>query len=306
MDEKLERFFNAINFNKDYYKYFVNASVKDVLLAKKTNKMRLVMNIDNLVPIEVFEELCSCGKTLKGADDVRYKFIVKNNNELFDVYFNYYFDILVSKCPMLKSINRNNIKFEDNNIIFHVLNDVEEEKIKSLKEKIETFLIDMGFDDVNVDAVINEEERKKLIDKIEHEDVTPSNKKVLKQIKGGVIVGASSQIKNLTNDQKNVIVIGQVFGSVEEMFTKSGWYIISFNITDFTDSMVCKMFTKDEAEKHDYIDGIKAGKWYKCKGSVSFNERSKDYEYSINSMEEFDKEEIKTCSYYDESNGWIN
>ena len=129
MDEKLERFFNAINFNIDYYKYFINASVTDVLLAKKSNKMRLVIKIDNLIPIEVFKELCVCGKTLKGAEDVRYKFIVENNNKLLEDYFNYYFDVLVSKCPMLRAINRNKIIIEDNNITFQVLNKAEKDKI---------------------------------------------------------------------------------------------------------------------------------------------------------------------------------
>ena len=65
------------------------------------------------------------------------------------------------------------------------------------------------------------------------------------------------------------------------------------NITDYTDSIVCKMFTKDEEEKKFFLDNIKPGKWYKCKGNIAYNQRSNDYEYSINSMEEFDKETIK-------------
>ena len=73
----------------------------------------------------------------------------------------------------------------------------------------------------------------------------------------------------------------------------SGWNIISFDITDYTDSMICKMFTKDEDEKNSYLDNIKPGKWYKCRGNVAYNQRSNDYEYSINSIEEFDRENIK-------------
>ena len=57
IDEKLERFFNAINFSKSFTKYFEGASVKDVLLNMKKNRMTLVLNITESLPIEVFKEL---------------------------------------------------------------------------------------------------------------------------------------------------------------------------------------------------------------------------------------------------------
>ena len=78
MDSKLERFLNAINFDKKYYECFSNAIVKDVLLTKKTNKMTLIIDIDKLLPIDVFKELMESSLTLKGADKVRFKFNVKS------------------------------------------------------------------------------------------------------------------------------------------------------------------------------------------------------------------------------------
>ena len=57
-DNKLERFFNAINFDKNFTVFFEEASVKEVLLNKKINRMTLVINIDDLPPINVFKSLC--------------------------------------------------------------------------------------------------------------------------------------------------------------------------------------------------------------------------------------------------------
>ena len=91
-DEKLIRFFNTINFDEQFYSCFENASVKEVLLNKKINRMTLIIDIDNLPPIGVFCELCEKAQDLKGADSVRLKFNVLNNNKLFEDYFNYYFD----------------------------------------------------------------------------------------------------------------------------------------------------------------------------------------------------------------------
>ena len=49
-DNKLERFFNAIDFNKDYEEYFTNAKVMDVRLNKELNRMTLLINLDTEVP----------------------------------------------------------------------------------------------------------------------------------------------------------------------------------------------------------------------------------------------------------------
>ncbi len=293
MDEKLERFFNAINFNKDYIHYFKNASVKDVLLAKKINRITVVINIDELIPIDVFKELFTSGKTLKGAESVRYKFIVENNNKYFEDYFNYYFDILISKCPMLVCIDRNKITFDNNKITFQVLNKVEKEKIESLSEKITIFLTDMGFDDVEVYANINEEERIKFKESIEREEEKIIKKEETKVLKGKSVMGEASSIKNLITTERNVIVHGEVFGieGKDIISRKDGrrWFIITLKITDYTDSIMSTIFTGDESEYNNLLSNIKTGKWYKFRGNITFNQRSNDYEYSINDIEELDK-----------------
>ena len=89
MDEKLERFLKTIDFNKENYSYFDNASVKEVLLTKKTNRMTLILNLDKLLPIDIFKELYDKAHNLKGAESIRLKFILKDNSLYFNEYFNY-------------------------------------------------------------------------------------------------------------------------------------------------------------------------------------------------------------------------
>ena len=293
MDSKLERFLNAVNFNKDFTSYFDKAVVKDVRINKETNRMTLILNLDKLIPINVFEELYNKGKTLKGASEVRYKFIINNiDNEYFKDYFNYYFDILLSRCPMLEAIDKNKITFNDNNINFEVLNNVEKDKIDSLKEKIEIFLTDMGFNDVSVTSNINEELRKEFIDTLGKEEKEPEKKETIKLLKGKNIKGEVSNIKNLITNENNVILIANVFG-IDSKSTQSGWYIITLKITDNTDSIFANIFTKEKEEFDYLLSNIKEGKWYKFRGSVKLNTRSNDYEYGINDIETFDVKETK-------------
>ncbi len=296
MDNKLERFLNAIDFNKDFYSYFNNASVKDVLLNKKINRMTLILNIDTHLPLNVFKELCEKGLNIKGSSSVRYKFITEDNSLLKD-YFDYYYDILISKCPMLKAIDKNNISISDDNITFDVLNSFEKDKIESLKDKIISFLSDMGYKNININVNINEEKRKEFKESVEKEEEKKEEKKELRVLKGKSVVGSSSQIKNLITNERNVILTCEVFGieGKDIVSRKDGrrWFIITLKLTDYTDSIMATIFTGDESEYNNLLSNIKEGKWYRFRGNVNFNERSNDYEYSINDIEEFDKKTIK-------------
>ena len=287
-DDKLIRFFNAINFNKDYLKYYENASLKEVLLNRKENKMTMIINIDLLPPIEVFKEIYEKGKTLEGAKEVRFKFIVENNTLLFKEYFDYYFDILINRCPMLKCIDRNKITFNNNKINIEVLNSAEYNKIEEIKEKIEIFMSDMGFDDVEVTSNINEEEREKFKKELNTTTEKIVNKEVRKTIKGNPIAGEPSEIKNLITNEDRVILIAQVFG-IDSKSTQSGWFIITLKLTDYTDSIMANIFTKKQEEFDYLLSNIKKDKWYKFRGNIKYNQRSNDYEFSINDIETYEK-----------------
>ena len=289
-DEKLLRFLNAVNFNDSLTQYFKDYTVKEVLLEQKTNTMRLVLECDELIPINIFDELYKSGNTLNGVNKVIYKFIVKNNTKYLEEYFNYYFDKLLSKCPMLKCIDRDKIKFDNSNINIPVLNNVEKDKIESLKEKIEIFLSDMGFDLIEVTATIDEEERKKFKEQLNSTVEVVQNRNTKQTIKGNPINGEISQIKNLMTNEDKVVLVAKVFG-LDSKSTQSGWYIISLKLTDYTDSIISNIFTKKEEEYNYLLSQIKKGKWYKFKGNVKYNTRSNDYEFGINDIETYDKKE---------------
>lgn len=291
-DDKLVRFFNAIDFNKDYLKYYENASLKEVLLRRKENRMTMIINIDSLPPVDVFKETYEKGKSLEGADEVRFKFIVENNTLLLKEYFDYYFDILVSKCPMLNCIDRTKITFDNNKINIEVLNPAEYHKIEEIKEKIEIFMSDMGFDDIEVTANINETEREKFKQTLDVVTEKIVNKETRKTIKGNPIAGEASEIKNLITNEDRVVLIAKVFG-IDSKSTQSGWFIITLKLTDYTDSIMANIFTKKQEEFDYLLSNIKKDKWYKFRGNIKYNQRSNDYEFGINDIETYEKKEQK-------------
>jgi DNA polymerase III alpha subunit (gram-positive type) len=138
-DEKLERFLNTINFNIDLTTFFEDAELEKVLLNKKDNMMTLIIKMDDLMPVDIFKELYETSKNFKNASKVHFKFNIKNNDKLLKEYFLYYFNILVSACPMLECIDIDKIVYEENTIDFEVLIITEVDKILSLKNKINFF-----------------------------------------------------------------------------------------------------------------------------------------------------------------------
>ena len=293
VDEKLNRFLTSININENYLNYFNEASLKEVLLDKKKNKITLIIEMESLIPLDVFDELCKKGKNLPGVEKTHFKFIIKNNTLLLKEYFNYYFTLLIIKCPMLESINKDKITIDNNIINIEVLNTIEKEKIEMVSEKIEIFLTDMGFDDIEITATINEEERKKFKDSITESIEIKESLPVSKVIKGREINSdANNQIKNLITNEENVILTAFVFG-METKSTQSGWHIITLKISDYTDSIIANIFTKKKEELDYLASKLVVGSWYKFRGTVKFDTRQSDYSYSVNDIETYNRKTDK-------------
>ena len=97
-------------------------------------------------------------------------------------------------------------------------------------------------------------------------------------IENGIILGKrikfdAVNIKDLQQEERYVSVIGRVFG-VEKRELKSGRFIVTFNITDNTDSITAKQFF--EKDKIESISKIKNGCWVKIGGAVQHDKYSQE------------------------------
>jgi DNA polymerase-3 subunit alpha (Gram-positive type) len=87
---------------------------------------------------------------------------------------------------------------------------------------------------------------------------------------------------------KSIVVKGWVFGvSTREL--KSGKTLLTFNITDDTSSITCKIFT----DKEEVVGAIREGGWYRVEGKINYDDFSQEmmlYPRNIN----LDQEIIRT------------
>lgn len=284
MDNKLLRFFNEIKFDEAYFEQFKDAKIDKVEVNTKKKIWVIHISFLDLINVEVFELLCNQCKTFEKVDKIYFKFKYENGDELLSKYFYYYFDKLISKCPMLESIKNNNITFENNLIKIETLNQIELNKINEVISNIKTFLEDIGFS-FEIETFINETARvevKKMIEK--KVEVKKENKNEISLIKGSEIKGEISKIKNVITEENNIIFEAFIF-DLEIKETNSKFTIFTLKISDYTDSIVAKIFSSSKKEIEMLSNALEVGSWYKFKGYIKHDIRLNDYAFNIRDIE---------------------
>ncbi len=292
-DERLKRYLDSINFESTMYSFFEDFTLEKVVINKKKNTMTIYINMDELIPIYVYIKLYESSLTFKNANKVYFVFHVKNSNKYLKEYTEYYYDKLVLDSPMLASIDKDAITYENNIIDFEVINKIEEKKILSLKDKLLSFLSCMGFD-VSLKVHINLEARKELQDSINStKELFLKEEDDIKIIKGSFIRGKIEKISNLIVTMKDVVAVCYFFS--KKIDYRKDWIIITVKASDNIDSINGKIFYKKEfiKECEDFYNEIKLNTWYKIKGNVSLNNYNSEYEIAINDIETYPKKEKK-------------
>lgn len=92
---------------------------------------------------------------------------------------------------------------------------------------------------------------------------------------GKEISGAVSKIIETKTEGEKVIIVGSIF-NVETREIKGERYIVSFDITDFTDSTTVKFFVDKKVYDSEMNQIFKTGNYLKVKGDVQFDKYAKE------------------------------
>lgn len=91
---------------------------------------------------------------------------------------------------------------------------------------------------------------------------------------GRIITGPPITIQQLTEEEKSVIIQGCILG-VDVRQLKSGRNLVSFDVTDLTDSITVKFF-EDEKGENKASAAIKKGMWVKVRGPAQQDKFSQE------------------------------
>ncbi|SFX31910.1 DNA polymerase-3 subunit alpha [Thermoactinomyces sp. DSM 45891] len=130
----------------------------------------------------------------------------------------------------------------------------EEHKQEFVQKKIET------------EKAIVEQTLKEQAVLIEQSKASRSTDEGAKVIKIGTsIQDAPLPIREIQEEEKRVTIQGKVF-QVESKELRTGKFLFTFFLTDYTDSLTVKYFA--EKENMGMVQQVKVGTWLKCRGSV--------------------------------------
>lgn len=104
---------------------------------------------------------------------------------------------------------------------------------------------------------------------------------------GYEIKDAPIPINEIQEEERRVVIQGTVF-NVELKELRSGRHLLTFNLTDYTDSLTVKIFSRDK-EDVKMLEALKDGMWVKVRGSVQHDTFLRDLVLMANDINQIEQ-----------------
>ena len=296
MDTKLESILKKINYKNDYFVEFIDAKVDRV--NANGSKLDIVIHNKTNLTTEAYNELEKSFKDFFNIEEIYLYIIVDeiDNDKLLNEYKNVIG--LLKKEKSLLEIFEDSLALEEEKYLIKAAHEFEKATIEKYIPRITEYLEKRGFD-IDIDVVLSLEERENIKNTINNDlEIKIPTTKVVKQeekaptktnftnfgkpkyekkevnedtIKGRVIKDDAVSIKTIVGEEDSVTIEGEVFGTEEFEPSSKAFKILTIKLTDYSDSIYCKIFSRDEEEFASLKKNCKAGAWLKIRGSTKLD-----------------------------------
>ena len=288
MHDKLKLFLDKINLPEEYYDYFKDGKILKLKLDHTRQKGVFVIEIENVLNDDVLKYINE--NIQNGFPDmelVRAEFVVRNAD--YTNSSKYFFDAVDSSTltkPMKGLFKEKEVKVDGSKLIVEVDNIAEENIFINHVDSILKYYQKIGYRDLKIDVFINEENAIKVKKELEEEikkEVVSKPKEDNPVILGDEPKGNITEIKDIIAEEGNITVEAYVFGVDEFESSKSAFKILTFKISDNTDSIYAKYFTKDADLFKKLSKSMKSG-WFRINGYVKQDVYAKDLVLNIRNV----------------------
>ncbi|HYK74545.1 MAG TPA: PolC-type DNA polymerase III, partial [Pseudoneobacillus sp.] len=275
--------------------HFRNALIEKVLVEKQKKTWHFQFVFENILPFSIYQRFTSqLQKSFSHIAKISYTIQVVNqhisNDHIIDYWNSCIQEIDGISPPLLKLLNEQVPKVNGLKIILSVRNETEGLQIKrKYAELITNIYQAFGFPQLVIDTELNNEgsteEYKQFLEAKQKEDqekallaMVEMQKKETEQdqavpdegpISIGLTIKDDSELKRLeeiVDEERRVVIEGFVFDA-ETKELRSGRTLLTFKITDYTSSIMVKMFSRDKEDAANY-QRVKKGMWLKVRGSI--------------------------------------
>lgn len=276
--------------------HFQDAKMEKLVIEKKARKWHFYFLFKKILPCHLFSRFVSqLEKTFSAIANISYQIQVTDqtfSKELFIEYWNTSVQQIDGMAPpLVKLLNEQIPSVTGNKITLSVHNETEG---LTLKRKYAGILVDIyqsyGFPPLVFDTEIsgdekNEEYQQFLMAKqkedqeramqamVEIQKKEAQKDQTESEIEGPLTIGLTIRddtnifsMAEIVDEERRVTIEGYVF-DVETKELRSGRTLLMFKITDYTSSLLVKMFSRDK-EDASLFQHVKKGMWVKVRGSI--------------------------------------
>ncbi|MDD6878668.1 MAG: PolC-type DNA polymerase III [bacterium] len=301
MDKKLTDILEKISYNKNYYVEFNDAYlVKAIVNSNKTTLKVIIHNKTNLTK-NAYNELEKSFMDFFHIKDVIIVIEVDSINR--KIIFDEYSNIIEKQSKQKPLLMLFKDKLDLDEYCIKVSNEHEQEILNDYLNSINSYLINRGLDKElriviyseqgsDISNQINEElkslkesitfesSEKEKQDSIETTNKFQYSRRKTKiemdenTIKGSIIKEESVPIESIVGEYPSIVIEGEVFGVEEFVPASKEFKILTLKITDYTDSIYCKVFTRNDEDFNHIKSNSKVGAWLKIRGPVKIDKYS--------------------------------
>ncbi len=311
MQEKMKILLDKINIDESSYQYFSDAKLTKIKISSKSNSWQIFIEKEELLPVDIYKEIEEKKSNLDAnASSIIFIFDIKNkDNEKYLSYYNYLLETLKDELHVLE-IYEDCLKNESDFLILVTSNEMEKERLEKCLPQINSFYKRLGYE-FNIEVICRHEE--KILEEIQSEleavtiteELPKKEEKTAKTEKkqyrreakdensviGRGIKESPIKIKTLIGEDNNVVVEGKVFGVDFFESSKTDFKIITLKITDYSDSIYCKVFVREDDEYKRLSKELKVGNWYKIRGYTKNDQFAKELVLNARDILKIEKEE---------------
>ncbi|MFA9558046.1 PolC-type DNA polymerase III [Evansella sp. AB-rgal1] len=298
-------------------------AIEKLEVFQKDRKWIFHFSLPTILPysaFELFESRIQHGLEHIAAVEIKLSYTEEIDvNKHLREYWPYFIEKLRSSTNgLIKRLQEQTPYIHGNKIVITVMNETEGEMVlRRIQEPIQHIFEKLGFGRISVETIIKESKEavEKFIEQKTQEDHSKMLEAMMEQKKqadkaseagtvesvtlGSMIKNDDIQpIKNIIEEDRRVAVQGLVFHS-ETKELKSGRTLLTFKITDYTDSILVKIFSNGK-EDLSVLQSIKKGMWLKVRGGIQYDTFVRDLVMMGRDLQEIKPDERKDTAPEDE------
>ncbi|MDF2946015.1 MAG: polC [Bacillales bacterium] len=272
---------------------FSNAEIEKVEVLKNNATWNFHFVLQKPISVDIYCLLkLNLEQTFKHIANITFSIRYLEQETIEDVvceYLKFIFTELAEQTPVFSYLSSENFTIS-NNIIELPMNN--EAQLTSFKNKYLSFVRErlslLGFSNINFvlkqitnneeidnfiaqrdieDRILVEQTIKESIDR--NDESASGTKELVISIGNNLKEIQPEQISSIQEEERTKTIQGYIFSS-ELRELKTGRFLLTFKITDYTDSIIVKIFSRDK-EDVGILKLINKGMWIKVRGSVQYD-----------------------------------